>query len=59
MTIRTEYNDAGDVIRESYFDGEGRPMIHEGRVYASREFIDDGQPKNMTEYNTEDLFPKK
>ena len=50
VTIRYEYNDVGEVIRESYFDGSGQPMIHEGRVYASREYIDDGQEKILIRY---------
>jgi len=50
VAIRYDYNEAGDVVRESYFGPDGLPMIHEGRVYASREFIDDGQKKILIRY---------
>lgn len=49
-TIRYEYNDAGMLIRQSYYDESGQPMKKTGKKYASQEFVDDGQEKILVRY---------
>ena len=49
-TIRYEYNDAGRLVRQSYYDESGQPMKKRKRGYASQEFIDDGQDKILVRY---------
>ncbi len=50
VTVRYEYNEAGDVIRVSYFDETGQPMIRKGKKYASVEYVDHGEAAILVRY---------
>ena len=50
VTIRYEYDDAGMLVRQSYYDENGQPMKRYKKKYASQEFIDDGQEKILVRY---------
>ena len=50
VTICYEYNEAGRLIRQSYYDETGKPMKRAGKKYASQEYIDDGQDKILVRY---------
>lgn len=50
VTICYEYNQAGKVIRESYFDGAGQPMLRNKKKYASVEYVYEGEENTLIRY---------